>query len=199
MTSTTDLRPTAAPKSFLVRGLLGCLAGTAAIASYAVLTASFDETAARVLGSTLLVGLFCMLCLANLTVLESRFKAVGAAGIVTASGALASGLALTWGLAADWDTPAMPPLIRTFLLCSVAGFAAAHAALLLRLDVGRLGGLRATVLTCLGLVAAMLCAAIASSQALESEGFWRLLGVLAILDVLGTVCLPVLARFDNRA
>ncbi|MGQ0843308.1 MAG: hypothetical protein ACT4QF_04155 [Sporichthyaceae bacterium] len=200
MTSTTDL-PTrsAGPKTLLVRALLGCLAGTAALAIYAVLTASFDETAVRVLLSTLLVGLFCVLCLACLTVLDGRFRGVGAVGMLTATGALGSGLILTWGADDDWDGDALPILIRGFLLCAVVAFACAHAALLLRLNLDRLGGLRATVLACLALVATMLGAAIVSTDVLDAEGYWRLLGVLAILDVLGTVTLPVLARFGRSA
>jgi hypothetical protein len=203
MTSTTDLQPSstrpAGPKTLLVRTLLGCLSGTAALAIYAVLTASFDQTAVRILLSTLLVGLFCMLCLACLTVFDGRFKVVGVAGMAAATGALASGLTLTWGVDDDWDGGALPVFVRGFLLCAVAAFACAHAALLLRLDVERLGGLRATVLACLALVATMLAVAVLSTDVLEVEGYWRLLGVLAILDVFGTVALPVLARFGRSS
>lgn len=202
MTHTTD-RPTASPrpaglKTALVRSLLLCLSGTAALAIYAVLTPSFNETAVRVLASTLLVGLFCMLCLACLTVLDSAYRMVGAGGTAAATGALASGLWLTWGTP-DWDSWEIPGLVRTFLFCCVLAFACAHAALLLRVCGHVLGGLRAAVLACLALVATMMCAAIFNTDMTESDGYWRLLGVLGILDVLGTVCLPVLARLGRKA
>lgn len=194
----SSIRP-AGLKPLLVRSLLGCLSGTAALAIYAVLTASFDETAARVLVSTLLVGLYCVLCLACLTVLDGRRRAVGAGGMLAASGALVCGLALVWEIGGDWDDDSFPLLLRAFLICAVLAFALAHAALLLRLTVDRLTGLRSAVLTCVSLVATMLIASILSTEVLEATGYWRLLGVLAILDVLGSICLPVMTRIERRS
>lgn len=202
MTHTTD-RPTASLrpaglKTVFVRSLLVCLSGTAALAIYALLTASFNLTAVRILASTLLLGLFCMPCLACLTVLDTAYRMVGAAGLAAATGALGSGLWLTWG-SHDWDNWEVPGLVRSFLFCAVLAVAFAHAALLLRVCGSALGGLRAAVLACLALVATMMCAAIFNTDMTEADGYWRLLGVLAILDVLGTVCLPVLARLGRKA
>src|SRR5689334_3846435 len=90
-------------KNYFVRGLLGCLTATAVIGILALLTGSFDETGARVLGSTWLIGLFCMLSLADLTVLDTPRRAVGTAGIAGAAAALVAGLTFVWSVSDDWN------------------------------------------------------------------------------------------------
>ena len=86
---------------------------------------------------------------------------------------------------------------RSFLLTGVVAVALAHAALLLRLDLpagGSSARLRTATLVVVGTVAALLAAAVVQPDLAAGGGYWRLLGTLGILDVLGTACLPVLAR-----
>lgn len=186
----------------LVRGLLTCLSLTALLGIVGVLSASFGETSVRVLVSTLLVGLYCMFCLADTSVLDTRYRAVGAAGISAASTALAQGLFLIWSVGEETPGDTLWLVARGFLLTAIVAFALAHAALVLRLDIaGRstTARLRTATLLLLGSVAAMLVAAVIHPALAEGGVYWRLLGVLAILDVLGTACLPVLARLDVRS
>ena len=200
MTTTTEPQANEA-KPYFVRGLLGCLTLTAAIGIFALLTGSFDETGARVLGSTWLVGLFCMLSLANLTVLDSARRIVGTAGIAAAATALMLGLAFVWAIRDDWNGT-LEFEARAFLVTGVAAVALAHVSLLLRIDLHGLDSLaavRAATLTVLTLVAIMFAAPAISFDIADSDGYWRVLGALAILDALGTVALPVLARFETRA
>jgi hypothetical protein len=190
----------AGPRPYFVRGLLGCLTATAGIGIVALLTGSFDETGARVLGSTWLVGLFCMLCLADLTVLDTPRRAVGTGGIAAAAAALGLGLTFIWSLRDDWND-GLEVEARAFLVTGVLAVALAHASLLLRINLrsqDSLAAVRAATLTVLSIVATMCAAPAVSYDVADSEGYWRLLGVLAILDVLGTVSLPVLARFETR-
>ena len=187
-------------KPYFVRGLLGCLCVTAAIGIVALLTGSFDETGARVLGSTWLLGLFCMLSLADLTVLDTPRRSVGTLGIAAAAVALALGLSFIWSLRDDWNG-SLEFAARGFLVSGVAAVALAHASLLLRIDLrGQepLAALRAGTLTVMTLVAVMFAAPAISFDIADSDGYWRVLGALAILDTLGTVALPVLARFETR-
>lgn len=186
----------------LVRGLLGCLTLTAFLAIVAVLSASFGETSFRVLISTLLIGAYCMLCLADTSVLDSRYRAVGAAGISAATTALAQGLFLIWSVGDEMPDDTLWLVARGFLLTGIVAFALAHAALVLRLDIAAHSNdarIRTATLILLGSVAALLVAAVVHTELAESGGYWRLLAVLAILDVLGTACVPVLARLDARS
>lgn len=186
----------------LVRGLLTCLSLTALLGIVGVLSASFGETSVRVLISTLLAGLYCMFCLADTSVLDTPYRAVGAAGISAASTALAQGLFLIWTVGDETPGDTLWLVARGFLLTAIVAFALAHAALVLRLDIAGLSGAarrRAATLLLLGSVAALLVAAVIAPELAEGGVYWRLLGVLAILDVLGTACLPVLARLDVRS
>jgi hypothetical protein len=210
MTFTTEIADDSATRStrpgglkpFFVRVLLLCLSTTAAIGIYALLVGDYNETGVCVLVSTLLVGLFCMLSLADLTVLGTRFRAVGAAGIAVTSAALALGLGLIWWPGdGAWDDNWVL-VARIFLVAAVVSFALAHAALLLSIDLAgshALAGLRSATLTTMTVVAVMLCAPVVELELADTDGFWRLVGALAILDALGTVTLPVLARFETRS
>lgn len=185
----------------LVRGLLTCLSLTALLGIVGVLSASFGETSVRILTSTLLVGVYCMFCLADTSVLDTRYRAVGAAGISAASTALAQGLFLIWSVGDEMPGDTLWLVARGFLLTAIVAFALAHAALILRLDVAALSTaarIRTATLVLLGSVAALLVATVIHPELAEGGAYWRLLGVLAILDVLGTTCLPVLARHEAR-
>lgn len=189
-------------KPVLVRGLLACLSLTALLGVYAVLTASFDETGARVLSSTLLTGLYCMFCLADVSVLDTRYRTVGTVGISAASTALVQGLFLIWSIGDELPGDTLWLIARGFLLTAVVAFALAHASLLLRLDIAATTAaarIRTGTLLLLGTVASVLGATVVHPELAASGAYWRLLGVLGILDVLGTVCLPVLARLDARS
>lgn len=189
-------------KPFFVRGLLSCLSGTAAIGIYGLLAGSFNSTGVRILGSTLLVGLFCILALAAVSVLDTRYRPVGVVGISSAGTALVQGLLLIWAVGDDMPGDTMFLLARGFFLAGILAFALAHAALLLRLDLagsGPIAAVRAATLTTMSFVALLLAAPILHTEIWENDGYWRLLGALAILDALGTVALPVLARVETRS
>jgi hypothetical protein len=205
MNLTPQISPPVPPSSearpYLVRGLLGCLCLTAAIGICALLAGSFDATGARVLGTTWLVGLFCMFSLADLTVAETRHRAVGVAGIAAGATATGIGLVLIWTAGDDWGDGVAAEL-RAFGIAAIAAVALAHASLLLRLDLhgaDPVAAVRAATLTVLTIVATLMAAPIVDIGLAGSDGYWRLLGALAILDVLGTASLPVLARGDVRA
>jgi hypothetical protein len=141
-----------------------------------------------------------MLCLADLTVQDTPRRAVGTGGIAAAAAALGLGLTCIWSLRDDWND-GLEFEARAFLVTGVLAVALAHASLLLRINLrgqDSLAAVRAATLTVLTIVAVMCAAPAVSYDLADTEGYWRLLGVLGILDVLGTVSLPVLARFETR-
>lgn len=187
-------------KSAFVRSLIASLAGTGLLGIGALLLGSFGELEARILLTTLLVGACSILCLAGLVVVGTKHGPVGVAGIVTASTALLLGVGLTWAVDVDSDWSLIEVLVKAFVICGVLAVALAHAALLFNAARGTTGSDRsvlAATLVALSIVAAMLCLLTLESD--TGGAFWRMLGVFAILDVIGTVLVPLTARFGSAS
>jgi len=95
---------------------------------------------------------------------------------------------------------------KVFGIFGILSFSFAHANLLLLLGQRRntvVLGLLYTTVAIIALVALLICLPIATEGDIpgsNGDGYWRLLGVLAILDVLGTIVLPITGRFlrDER-
>src|SRR5262249_14123437 len=143
----------------------------------------FGETSGRILLTTVVVGCASVITLCCLVVVGGRFQAVGVLGFLVASGTAALGLLLVWSESEDlidnlvqpWGAPAPAPVPLP--------------------QVGRRPGLwsprRSLAPLMTGtVVLAVVVASMVSALILEyepSDGFLRTLGVVAILDVLGTL------------
>lgn len=190
-------------RRLFVGALIGSLCTTGLLGMVAVGAGSFGELEGRVLLTTLLVGVYSVLCLAGLVVVGRRHGWVGQVGIAFTSLALVCGLVLTWGVDEDvWgaDNAWLEFVARSFGFCAILGVAFVHAALLLHLTRRGSEAARAiggATLVAVGVVAAMLAQLVALSDSGGGEGFWRVLGVFAILDVVGTVITPLVARLDR--
>jgi hypothetical protein len=156
----------------------------------------FGETEGKVLLTTLLVGVASVAVLCCLATAGGSYRAVGAVGAAVVLVPLGTGLAMIWG-SGDEDVPLW--LARTFGVGSIAAATLAQASLLLAIArrarpwVRRLLG--ATLL--LGVVLFVLASALVLGA--EPGGVQlRVLGVVAILDVLGTVVVAALSRFGTE-
>jgi hypothetical protein len=180
------------------------LSATALIGIVTLLSGDFGETQGKVLLSTLLIAGFSITVLCHLAVVGRALQVVGFIGVGVSTVALAVGLVLIWR---DWyaadDTDF---LLKTLGVSSVLAISFAHANLLLLLGQRRNQVVRlllyATV-ALIAIVALMLCLPIASGGEIPEDPdiYWRVFGVVAILDVLGTIVLPVTGRLlrDDRA
>lgn len=184
-------------KTGFVRALLGSLAGTGLVGIGALILGEFGELEGRILTSTLLVGLYSLLCLAALVAIGRPHAPVGLAGIAASSIALALGVSLTWWVNEDFfDDGDGFVVLKAFGVFAVLGFALAHAALVWSAAENGPAITRtvaAGTSVALAVVAAMLCWPVIT----ESTGggaYWRMLGVFAIIDVIGTVAVPLTAR-----
>ena len=169
----------------------GALVASALLGIAVIIRGELDETEGKLLLSTssmLVASLVSIPAFAQVerrTWTEVSFLAIGAT--LTALILL---LTLVW--AADgFDQDGA---LNTFGSFAITGFALNHALLLL---LGRSAD--SVVRTCLyatiaviAAVAAMLIVAIWTGD--PEGGFWRLFGVLLILDALGTILVPVLAK-----
>lgn len=171
--------------SFSVAALLGVLALLSG--------GEFGDTQVRVLLTTLVVGVVSVAVLCYLSTAGTSYQAVGAVGGLAVVVPLVTSLLMIWG---EGDRSS-DGLVETFGVGSIVAASLAQACLLLALAARRGPGLR--VLLALTLLLATLLAAILSALVLgadaDNTATARLVGVIAILDVLGTVVVAALAKF----
>jgi hypothetical protein len=177
-------------QKLLLRAVVGALCITAAIAVVVLLAGSFDETSGRILASTSAVSFFGLLA-APAGVLLERGHAVLLARVSAAL--TAATFVLTFFLIwSDWSND----LGKTWgVLLTLAAAAAQAAAVesrrrdsdstaIARLMAGSM--LTGSVLAALGVVAIL--------AEIDDSSYYRLLGAVAIVDVLAIVVVAVLRR-----
>lgn len=191
MNETTNIRRVAATLtigSFSVAALMGILALLGG--------GEFGDGEARVLLTTLIVGCASICVLCYLAVAGTPWAPVGVVGALVLIVPVVTSLVLVW---ADWDFLGddMDGTWKAFGVGVVAAATLAQICLLLALAAGRAA--RAFVLwSTVGL--AVLLAILVSSVILgkaEADDLWRFIGVIAILDVLGTLATIALAKFGG--
>jgi hypothetical protein len=160
--------------SFSVAALMGILALLSG--------GDFGETEIRVLLTTVIVGTESVAMLCYLASFGKRFAAVGYVGAPLSLAAAALALFLTWGGDSDDST------VKAFGVSLALAASLAQASLLLSVR-RQVSAALAGTLAAVGVVALMVVGAIVQEGDVGGDGYWRLLGVVAILDVLGTVVL----------
>ena len=164
---------------------LAFLGLTALVAIGVVVGGEFNDTMARVLGTTATVSAGSVLALACAAFRE-RERTSGSIGIVLAVVATALGVTLMWRDRFDED------LGRATLLAVTYAVAVAHAELML---LGRLPArYRWAQWTLVALIAVMAVTLtpVICGEVYDDDALARFLGVLAILIALGTLAVPVL-------
>jgi hypothetical protein len=184
-----------ARRLFLI-ALVGSMCATAALAVAILLFSDFDETAARILGTTAAISFFSILALPASVLVDRRI----ALGLAWASlGVCAVGfvlvLVLLW---IDWDD--VPEALWKWVV-SVTVFAIAGAqasATTIRRSSDDAGALRALYAIGLALgVTAATMAVVAAWAELDTTGYYRALGAVVVLGLLATLLQPALRRFGG--
>jgi hypothetical protein len=172
---------------------------TAAVAIWALLTGSFDDTSIRVLLSGLAAALCTLGGLAGATTLRlnNPERRVGELTITLSQLTLLLALALIWiPNATDSDT-----LARALSVTSVLMLAGAHASLLLarerRHDTSAVRGLARAAIACATSAALLVSGLFVASEGPVAPAVWRLLGVLVVLAVLNTLLVPLARRITR--
>jgi len=182
-------------RKVVVRLTIGSFSVAALLGIAALLAGGrFGETEARILLTTLLVGVVSIAVLCYLATAGKRFQAVGVAGGVTVLVPLATALLMIWGQGLA-DEPAV---FKPFAVGAIVAASLAQASLLLALcERGRrlIRRLLVATLAFAGLVAAMTAVLVLADGDNFPDWYFRLLGVIAILDVLGTVTVAALMKF----
>ena len=172
------------------------MCATAALAVAILLFSEFDETAARILGTTAAISFFSILALpASGLIDRSVAQALAWASLGVSAVGLALALVLLW---IDWDD-VPEELWKSLLSVTVFAVAGAQAcATTLRRRAGDSGAVRA--LHALGLALAVVAAAMSAVAAwaeIERTGYYRALGAVVVLGVLVTLLQPALRRFGG--
>lgn len=193
--------PTTAPiRRWIVRTTIGSFSLAALMGIIALLgSGDFGEFEGRILLTTLLVGVVSIAVLCYLATAGRRSQPVGVAGGVVVLVPLVCALLMIWG--ADWDRGPGEGLARTFGVGSILAATLAQASLLLALCDGARAVVRrllTATLALAGLLALLTCLLVLGYEP-DEDTYFRVLGVVAILDVLGTVVVAALVKFGPSA
>ena len=182
-----------------IYGIIISFSGAALVGIIALLGGDFGETQGKILLTTVLFGAFSITALCHLAIADRAMRIVGVSGLLASGAALVTGLVLIWR---SWDAPGFDDWLRAFATAGILAVSFAHANLLLLLAGRRRAAIRwglAATLVAIAVVAVMIILPILTDGDIPGEDaadvYWRLFGVIAILDVLGTVVVPVLALF----
>lgn len=170
----------------VVTTTLGSLSIAALMGVLALLgSGDFGEGQARVLGTTLLVGLSSIAVLCYLATSETDYQSVGVVGGFAVLLPLFTGLWLIW---ADYSGGDHDAIWKAFGVGIVAASTLAQASLLLGL-AGANRSVRPLLLATLAAagVLGLLVSFVILGGDDNGDGLWRVIGIVAILDVLGTV------------
>jgi hypothetical protein len=175
---------------------------TALVGIVTLLTATFGDLQGKIVLTTLLVAAFSITALCHLAVAERALRVVGFVGIGASAIALVLGSVLIWASWENWNT-GWEQMLKAFATASVIAVSLAHANLLLLLAERRSPVLRSALFITVAFIAVLailIIVPILTDGEIPGENgevYWRVLGVVAILDVLGTVVLPVINRFTR--
>ena len=181
-------------KRLFFRALVASLAATAGLAILVLLFAEFDETAGRILTTTALLSLFSLLSLpAGVLLDERRHPPLAWTVIALSALAFAIAMLLLWG---EWDESDNEPLWK--LLATAAALAAAcsqTAAMTSRRRPADGQGVRRIYR--LSIVLAFLLSGLIVAAVwgeIDRAGYYRVLGAVAVANVLVVVLQPIMRR-----
>ena len=181
-------------RSLVVKLVIASFSTAALLGIIALLAGgSFGGTEGRVLLTTVIVGVTSIAALCYLATAGKPFQVVGMVGGVVSLVPFAIALWLTWADSAEpGDT-----LFRAFGIGLTVAASIAQASLLLALAYDSRPVVRRLLYATLALitvVAVLIIIPIAGENSMN-DTYWRLFGVVAILDVLGTVTVSALQKF----
>jgi hypothetical protein len=187
-------------RTIVLATTISALSVAALLGVVALLTGGFGETEARVLGTTFLLGGASAVALCYLALSGTEYAGVGVLGGVVAAGTVAIGLVVIW--AGDWPGD---DVVRFFVVGVILAVALAQACVLLAVAAHGTSAAVQVLLLLTLCVVALLAVVLTAAVFDASADLVRAIGVLAILDVLGTLVVTALSRFgpepaaDERA
>lgn len=166
---------------------------SAAIAIWIFIFGSFGELQMRLLATTIGVSFYSLMMLCSLTLYEKKgYVIFSVAGVLVAVLGFAQLSGLIWG-----DMSVLSDTWRWQIMFIIMTFSTAHASLLLIAKTVRYitMSIQFATLVCIFVVALMLSNIVLSDSISQiGDSYYRTLGTVAVLDVLGTLLLPILQK-----
>jgi hypothetical protein len=178
-----------------VIAIVASLSITALVGIVVLLTGTDDDALDKVLITALVLAAFSVTSLCHLAVVGRAPQVVGFVGIIASACAFVAAEILIW--TDNLSSDANQNWSRALGVLTVLALSLAHANLMLLLEsrtrfIVRVG--LPVTLTLIALVAIGIWIPILDNGTFpdsNSDWYWRVFGVLAILDALGTIVLPV--------
>lgn len=202
-TASSAPNPYAWVRHLLPRVVIGALIAAALVGVYAVILGRFDDTCWRLIGTIALFVFFALISWYDADVSARRAPWFGAVSVVTSVYLFGIGLWKVWvpdvqpvdGLyGSDGYDPWWQPF-SWFLLVLVTRIGLLHIHLVLNTQRRFTGPIMSKVtvatLVLVGLLTAGLSLPLIWTHVDFGETYWRLVAVVAILDALGTVLIPL--------
>jgi uncharacterized membrane protein (UPF0136 family) len=181
-------------KKFFLRTFVIALSIGAIIGIFIFLAGDFGETEIRILLTTLAIGGYSLTGLCSATIQNrTNLKYFSTIGISVS----VIGFLITIG--GIWGFFNLEEIWKAVTIFTILSVAIAHASLLLQI-IPRTNKVKYSLvwtIVFISLVALMLIKS-TLTEFDESEFFFRLLGVFAILDVSGTIATPILNRITEK-
>lgn len=180
-------------QKYFLQVLIGALSVSALIGIYIFLAGDFGETEVRLLFTTLAIGGYSLagLC-CSVIYKREKLKPFSVIGMLTA----VTGFVITTG--AIWEVIDIEDIWKTMVIFIILSAAISHVSLLLQIRTSDhtsrsilIATIASVTITALMLIKSTL------TNFDESEFYFRMLGVFAILDVLGTIAAPVMSRIGT--
>jgi hypothetical protein len=193
-------QPSAMPRFSIRRvftmSLIASLSISALIAIFVFLFGNFDETETRLILTTLTIGGYCLTGLCSSVLYDkNKYFPFAFSGIIVS----VFGFLIT--TAAIWEIIYFSDVWKSVLIFIILAMSIAHASLLLLAQSGKnsVGICLSATIIFICFVAFMLIYLVLNEFPNQtSEFFYRLLGVFAVLDVLGTIITPILRKLDSQ-
>ncbi|WP_431219206.1 hypothetical protein [Leifsonia xyli] len=195
-TAPTAPNPYGWVRHLLPRVVIGALIAAALVGVYAVILGRFDETCWRLIGTIALFVFFALISWYDADVSARRAAWFGAVSVITSVYLFGIGLWKVWMPSQPYD-PGQPwwEPFSWFLLVLVTRVGLLHIHLVLNTQRRFTGPIMSKVtvatLVLVGLLTAGLSAPLIWTRVDFGDTYWRLVAVVAILDALGTVLIPL--------
>lgn len=189
-------------KSYLVKALLVCLGIAGLLGIWGLLAGEMGATQGRILISTVILSVFSVFALIYLAISDKPYRWLGAPGIVASAAMLLIGLFIIWNDFVSWQNwEIYVELIKYFFVSLIVAGTCAQAGILLAVTENANSTVRivrAVTLVAMSGAGAILIALILNRPDVTPELVMRLLGVLAIIDAVGSIATPALARLGGH-
>ena len=181
-------------KRICLISLIVSLSISALVAIFVFLFGNFQEIEIKFLATTLIIGGYSLTGLCT-SILYDQKKYIP----LTLSGIIVSILGFLTAFVLIWEISDFDYILNAAIIFIILALSIAHISLLLliRSDKKVINASLAATIVFITIVALMLTYLPLSDFDDVDEFYYRILGVFAVLDVLGTIVTPILKKFNS--